>query len=61
MASADSEPHIDALSVSGFEGIQPPLEDVWAKVLEDTVCNQWDTPDWADLLADLTDATFPGE
>jgi hypothetical protein len=39
---------------------EPPLEDMWAEMLEGSACVGLDTPDWTELLNDLTNATFPG-
>jgi len=37
-----------------------PLEDMWAQMLDSSAYIGLDTPDWTDLLNDLTDAGLPG-
>jgi hypothetical protein len=48
------------------EGSQPqqvdmPLEDLWKEMLDGSAQAGLDTPDWTDLLNDLTNANYPGE
>ncbi|KAJ5954221.1 hypothetical protein N7501_008500 [Penicillium viridicatum] len=38
-----------------------PLEDLWAEMLESGANVELSTPDWTDLLTELTNVTFPGE
>jgi hypothetical protein len=38
---------------------EPPLEDMWAEMLEGNACVGLGTPDWTELLNDLTNVTFP--
>jgi hypothetical protein len=41
--------------------IDMPLEDLWKEMLDGSAQAGLDTPDWIDLLNDLTNANFPGE
>jgi hypothetical protein len=38
-----------------------PLEDLWKEMLDGSAQAGLDTPDWTDLLNDLTNANYPGE
>ncbi|CAI7641036.1 unnamed protein product [Penicillium palitans] len=38
-----------------------PLEDLWAEMLESSANVELSTPDWTDLLTELTNVTFPSE
>jgi hypothetical protein len=38
-----------------------PLEDLWKEMLDGSSQAGVDTPDWTDLLNDLTNANYPGE
>ncbi|KAJ5385407.1 hypothetical protein N7517_003318 [Penicillium concentricum] len=38
-----------------------PLEDIWAEMLESSGNVDLNTPDWTDLLTELTNVTFPSE
>jgi len=38
-----------------------PLEDLWKEMLDGSARAGLDTPDWTDLLNDLTNANYPGE
>ncbi|GAB7329347.1 hypothetical protein MBLNU13_g01141t1 [Cladosporium sp. NU13] len=40
--------------------VEVPLEDIWAEMLDGSVCVGLDTPDWTELLNDLTHAGLPG-
>ncbi|CEJ61465.1 hypothetical protein PMG11_09998 [Penicillium brasilianum] len=37
-----------------------PLEDLWSQMLDESAHFPLDTPDWMDLLTELTNATLPG-
>jgi hypothetical protein len=39
----------------------PPLEEVWAEMLDGGTHTELDTPDWTDLLTELTNATLPSQ
>lgn len=41
--------------------IDMPLEDLWKEMLDGSAQAGLDTPDWTDLLNDLTNANYPGE
>ncbi|KAJ9490208.1 hypothetical protein VN97_g3070 [Penicillium thymicola] len=38
-----------------------PLEDLWAEMLESSANVELSTPDWTDLLTELTNVSFPSE
>ncbi|CAI7609332.1 unnamed protein product [Penicillium glandicola] len=38
-----------------------PLEDIWAEMLETSANIELNTPDWTDLLTELTNVTLPSE
>ena len=38
-----------------------PLEDLWKEMLDGSAHSALDTPDWTELLNDLTNANFPAE
>ncbi|OGE54687.1 hypothetical protein PENARI_c005G05706 [Penicillium arizonense] len=38
-----------------------PLEDIWTEILDGSAYAELDTPDWTDLLTELTEATMPCE
>lgn len=38
-----------------------PLEDLWTEMLDSSAYAGLDTPDWTELLNDLSNANFPGE
>lgn len=40
--------------------VEAPLEDMWAQMLDGSAYGGLDTPDWTELLNDLTNANFPG-
>jgi hypothetical protein len=41
--------------------LEIPLEDLWIEMLDGSAQAGLDTPDWTDLLNDLTNANYPGE
>ncbi|KAJ5624774.1 transcriptional regulator family: Fungal Specific TF [Penicillium lagena] len=45
----------------GSEAISMHLEDIWSEMLEESAQVELDTPDWTDLLTELTNATLPCE
>jgi hypothetical protein len=40
--------------------VEVPLEDTWAEMLDGSAYVGLDTPDWTELLNDLTNTNFPG-
>ncbi|KAJ5961159.1 uncharacterized protein N7479_008309 [Penicillium vulpinum] len=38
-----------------------PLEDIWAEMLDSSINVELNTPDWTDLLTELTNVTLPSE
>jgi hypothetical protein len=53
--------HGQSMDLGNFESGPVPLEDFWSQMLDESAHIALDTPDWMDLLTELTNATAPSE
>jgi hypothetical protein len=53
--------HDQSINLVNYELESAPLEDLWGQMLDESAHIALDTPEWMDLLTELTNATVPSE